>query len=389
MKLSFAVFDHIRKLPDTWQTFTEGKKALSMPNIGVQDEVRIPNLTSYYLLASAGDAVVFVCYFQLLSVKPIHFNLGEKKTQQFWLNLALNIVKPTLLVAGNLFRHDESFFQFADELQSPNQRADIYQQAVSFMISHTNASGIFLKDVPAEIAREIARDESYQAMQDDISMEIIIPDRWKSLTDYEKDLKHKYLQRSKKMRKAFEPVHVRELDEAELQKYAAQIFQLYMQVTQKQIVSMGMLNEDFFVQLKKVMRHHYRVCGFFVDDELIAFSSAILHDGIYDMNYIGINYQHNAAYHLYFNILFHCLESAILSGADKLILGRTAIEAKAIMGCTPDYRFSFYKLRNVVVNWFYQRVSKYFSESQGEKWKDRHPFKSSYYENRNDNNIIA
>jgi hypothetical protein len=218
-------------------------------------------------------------------------------------------------------------------------------------------------------------------MQDDISMEINLPAHWQSLSDYEKDLKHKYLQRSKKMRKSYGDIQARELNMAELQQYSRDIFKLYQQVTRRQIVSMGMLNEHFFIELKKALKDEYRVCGFFLDGKLIAFSSAIRHGRIYDMNYIGIDYQYNQSHHLYFNILFHCLESAILANSSKLILGRTAIEAKAIMGCTPDYRFSFYKLRNVIVNWFYQRVSKYFSESQGEKWKDRHPFKSMVYEN--------
>lgn len=381
MELSFVVFDHIHQLPDEWQQFAKDKKALSAENIGVQDFAVIDNLRSYYLMAKEKQDIVFIIYFQLLYVKPVHFNLGEKKQQQFWLDLALNIVKPTLLIAGNLFRHDESFFKFSENGLQAIQQAEIYQQAVNFMVKHTNASGIFLKDVPADIAAEIAKDPSYHAMQDDISMEINLPAHWKSLNDYEKDLKHKYLQRSKKMRKSYGDIQARELNMAELQQYSQDIFKLYQQVTRKQIVSMGMLNEHFFIELKKALKDEYRVCGFFLDGKLIAFSSAIRHGRIYDMNYIGIDYQYNQSHHLYFNILFHCLESAILANSSKLILGRTAIEAKAIMGCTPDYRFSFYKLRNVIVNWFYQRVSKYFSESQGEKWKDRHPFKSMVYEN--------
>ena len=94
---------------------------------------------------------------------------------------------------------------------------------------------------------------------------------------------------------------------------------------------------------------------------------------------IGFDYALNSSLNLYFNILFYCLEHAISLGRKKLVLGRTAPEAKAILGCEPDYRFSYYKLRNVIVNWFYQMVAGYFKEQQGDSWKDRHPFKSSYY----------
>ena len=373
MAFSFSVYNHIQQLPDTWHRIADKHKSFSSTKIGVQDLANIENLTSYYLMVSKNDEIIFIAYYQLLFVKPIHFNLGNKKVQQFFLDLALKIVKPTLLVAGDLFRHDENFFHFELEV-TPEERAKIYQDALNFMIAHTNASGIFLKDIPADIAKGIQDDPSYIAMQDDISMEMKIPEHWKSLSDYEKDLKHKYLQRSKKMRKAFTGVRIQDL-----KKYAIDIYKLYAQVTQKQIVRMGLLNEAFFLKLKDAFKKHYRVCGFFLDDQLIAFSSAIIHDTVYDMNYIGIDYTYNQSHHLYFNILFHCLESAIETNASTLILGRTALEAKAIMGCTPDYRFSFYKLRNVIVNWFFQRVSAYFSESQGDKWKERHPFKSSFY----------
>ncbi len=379
MALKFSVVDHISKLPLEWSGFANINSTMSEANIGVQDFAAIENLKSYYLIASENEESSFIAYFQLLSVKPKHFNLGEKKIQQFFLDLALKTVKPTLLVAGNLFRHDELFFQFSENHNSSEKRTELFRLAVDYMIEHTNASGIFLKDVPDEIALGLLKDESYHAMQEDVSMEIAIPAHWHSLADYDKDLKHKYLQRSKKMRKSFEGVKIRELNFEELLKHQEAIFQLYLQVTQKQIVSMGMLNSDFFVQLKKALKNNYRVCGFFLNDTLIAFSSAILHQNVYDMNYIGINYSYNQSHHLYFNILFHCLESTIVTKSSKLILGRTALEAKAIMGCTPEYRYSFYKLRNVVVNWFYQRVAKYFSEARGDQWKERHPFKSTFY----------
>jgi hypothetical protein len=60
-------------------------------------------------------------------------------------------------------------------------------------------------------------------------------------------------------------------------------------------------------------------------------------------------------------------------------LGRTALEAKAILGCEPAYQYGFYKLRHPIVNWFFKKVSAGFREQIGEKWKDRHPFKSQFY----------
>jgi len=337
------------------------------------------DLDNYYMVISENEKQIALFYFQLLSVKPHHFNISDKPFQQWALSLALRWIKPTLLVAGNLFRHDMLFFEFFDENISLEKKAELYQIATQKMIERTNASGIFLKDVEKYIAEVILSDSSYTRMPDDISMELRIPTSWNSFNDYEQALKHKYAQRCRKIRQATQHLNIQELGENDIAQYAAHMHRLYMQVVSKQMVSMGVLTPDFFLQMKRSLHDKFRAFGFFKDDTLVAFSSAIQHDQDYDMNYIGFDYEKNQELNLYFNILLHCVDMAITSKAKTLILGRTAIEAKAILGCEPDYRYSFYKLRNVVVNWFYQIVSKYFQEKQGDKWKERHPFKSSYY----------
>lgn len=347
----------------------------------VNEKSKLPDISNYYLVIYDNQQQVGLMYFQLLSVKPYHFNISDKKIQQFSLSWALRIVKPTLLITGNLFRHDMLFHEFFEPEITATRKGLLYQAGVEHMIKHTNASGIYLKDVEKDIAVEVAKDDSYTPMPDDISMEMHIPEAWCQLTDYQSALKHKYVQRFKKITGTFNQVSIQALELNDVEQYQEEIHALYMQVVRRQMVSMGILNPSFFVELKRSLGDTYKMYGFFYEGRMVAFSSAIMHAKEYDMNYIGFDYAMNHTLNLYFNILFHCVDKAIEFKAEKLILGRTAIEAKAIMGCMPDYRFSYYKLRNVVVNWFYQMVAKYFREQQGEAWKDRHPFKSNYYQN--------
>lgn len=140
MAIRFVVFDHISKLPAEWRDFSNIKTTMQAEYIGVQDAASIENLKSYYLIGYEQEQAVFIAYFQLLSVKPKHFNLGEKKVQQFFLDRALQIVKPTLLVAGNLFRHD--YVLDSETIHQPEQRATCYRLSVDHMIAKTNASGV-------------------------------------------------------------------------------------------------------------------------------------------------------------------------------------------------------------------------------------------------------
>lgn len=375
MPYSFQVFEQLSELTSVMQ-FPVLRHCESAEVI---EKSQPADLQNYYLVISENEKQVALFYFQWLKVKPYHFNISNKKFQQVALSLALKLVRPTLLVAGNLFRHDMLFYEFFEENISEERKTELYRVATQKMIEHTNASGIFLKDVEKKIAEAIIQDKTYTRMPEDISMEMRIPSAWQTFADYEHALKHKYAQRCRKIRGTAQEISIVELEQKEIEHYASEIHRLYMQVVSKQMVSMGVLTASFFVEMKKSLKQKFRVFGFFQGENLVAFSSAIQHDQDYDMNYIGFDYERNQELNLYFNILFHCVETAIQSKAGKLILGRTAIEAKAILGCEPDYRYSFYKLRNVVVNWFYQMVSKYFQEQQGEKWKERHPFKSNYY----------
>ncbi len=380
MELRFSVYNSVADLPIKWSEYIKDDSVCK--GIDIIEKSNLPDLKNLYVVTFLQNEPVFASYFQLLTVKPHHFNISNRKFQQRLLSTALRIVKPTLLVSGNLFRHDMLFYYFINNELSVELKQRIYKATNDYIIDYTNCSGIFLKDVSASMSHILEADESLINMPDDVSMEIILPKHWQSFQDYEKDLKHKYLQRCRKIRKSLEQIEIKEFNQELILQYSEEMERLYLQVTQKQLVSMGKINGQFFIELKNTLKESFKVCGFFIDGKLIAFSSAILHHDEYDMNYIGFDYAYNQSHSLYFNILFHCLESSIKHGSQKLILGRTALEAKAILGCQPDYRFSYYKLRNVVVNWFYKRVASYFREAQGEKWKDRHPFKSAFYENK-------
>lgn len=377
--LSYKLFTQFSEAQEEWNQFIHSTSPLHLDELSIPQSSRLPNLTYYYVITYDASVPVLLSYYQLLSVTPEHFNCQDKVFQHYSLNAALCIVKPTLLVVGNLFRHDCFFFQFTHNQFSHEDQAHLFKQTFEHILHISKASGVFIKDIPQHCASKILLDESYHRMQDDVLMCMSIPPTWSSIQDYEKSLKHKYAQRYRKISKQLESFNVQLFSLDDVLKYQYELEALYLQVSDKQLVSMGKINHQFIVQMKQKRAEDFRVFGWFYQNKLVAFSSAILHDGIYDMNYIGFDYTLNQSHSIYFNILFHCLEQAITTQSTKLILGRTALEAKAILGCEPIYQYSFYKLRNVVVNWFFKKVAAGFKEQIGEKWKDRHPFKSTFY----------
>ncbi|MBL7766910.1 MAG: hypothetical protein JNJ58_12490 [Chitinophagaceae bacterium] len=380
MSYRFSVYRQVSELPPEWDQQMRPDYPMHSRELSIQEMADLDHLEYYYVITYENDQPVMYSYYQHLHVTPEHFNCKDKIFQHYSLNISLRIVKPSLLVVGNLFRHDAPYTYFIDHSLSIKKKADIYIKAYEYMLDHAKATGIFLKDVQKEIAPYVQSDNTYHQLQDDVSMYFNVPPEWKSMADYEKILKHKYLQRYKKIGKQLDGIVVQELNTEDIIKHADAIESLYLQVTNKQLVSMGKLKKSFFILLKKQLGERYKVFGWFLDGSMVAFSSAILHDGYYDMNYIGFDYAINQSHAIYLNILFHCMQQAIATQSKRLVVGRTALEAKAILGCEPEYMFGFYKLRHVLVNWFFKRVSAGFRDQIGEKWKERHPFKSSYYQ---------
>ena len=115
--------------------------------------------------------------------------------------------------------------------------------------------------------------------------------------------------------------------------------------------------------------------GYFIGEKLIAFSSTLEHQEKLEVHYIGLDYTYNKSHALYFNILFDGIEQAILSEKKILELGRTAREAKAVVGCNPVYFNDYLRIRNKFTRRIVSIFQDYFQSEMGDTWKNRHPFK--------------
>jgi len=387
MQVQFKVYHSLAELPDSWDETLEEQNPLHSSKIGVTELANTPDIKSYYVEGYCpNNTLILQAYAQQLQVHSGQFNLVGNAFKKWFIRTSIDIVKPKLFVAGNLFRHDAQMLLFHKRALSRLDRSKILEGAIDYMMHYTKSQGVFIKDIPKPIARYFLTKKEYQRMDSDIAMQLDIPSSWHSFDDYQAELKRKYRNRAKSTRKNFAAVKTRTLEIEEIIHYKKEMHSLYKQVTQNQVVSMGELSENFLVELKKSLGKRYQVTGFFISEngleKMIAFSSAIIHDGVHDMNYIGFDYSINQKYSLYFNMLFHCVECAIANRCHKLLLGRTALEAKAIVGCEPDYLYTFYKLKSRFINAIVKTITARFENTLGEGWANRHPFKAEYYERK-------
>jgi hypothetical protein len=215
----------------------------------------------------------------------------------------------------------------------------------------------------------------YLMLRNDISMEMDIPADWETITDYEKALKHKYAQRFRKVRSQWANLQIKELSAEDVELNKRTIYALYQQVLTHQQVRLGILSPDFIVNLKAFYKDRLKVWAVYDGKKMIAFFSGWAKEDAFDMFYIGFDYSLNAELQSYFNILFFSVEQAIALKKPRLILGRTALDAKARLGCEPRYLHTFLYINNPFLRRFILRKQQNVNLREGD-WEEKHPFKA-------------
>lgn len=366
-----------KQLPDEWNNFVPDGHFLQSTELGITEEASLPDISYLYIQLFNNNVPVLAAGFQLLNLKSKHVNqkLVSSLTNIAW-NAFTGIIRPKLLVGGHLFRHDVASVYCAEGI-APYDTYIYYKQAIDKAMHISCASAVVIKDMPEKLAKYFQNYEpKYIQLRNDISMEMDIPADWENLHDYENALKHKYAQRFRKIQQPFSALDIKEFNAANVEQNKEALYALYQQVTNHQQVRIGFLSPDFLPVLKRHNEERLKVWGGYENGVLIGFFSAWVHNGAFDMFYIGFDYEKNRDLNLYFNILFFAIEQAILLKKSKLILGRTALDAKARLGCTPKYLSTFVYVKNSFVRQRVAQAQKSIDEQEG-AWESRHPFKKS------------
>jgi hypothetical protein len=368
-------YDTVATLPANWDHHLPKNHFLLRNTLAAHERALLPHLKTSYAAMHHGDVFVGQAAFQVLTLQEKHLNPFSLKGWQrvAWKAFA-NAGRPRLLVAGQLFRHDVVSFHWVDNL-SPFDAFRYYRTAIDAALKKNCAYAVLVKEPPEVLVPYFQHQApEYLLLRNDSSMQLIVPPEWTSFIHYEKSLKHKYAQRLRKVRQSMAALEVKELTSTDVAASAASIYELYLQVTANQPVRLGMLSKAFLPELKRHYGERLKVWGFYEEGQIIAFVSAWVQKYSFDMFYIGFDYARNSALQLYFNILFFAIEQAIVQEKPQLVLGRTALEAKARVGCKPTYLSTFLYIRNPVLRSLVGRLQQRFTEGAGE-WENRHPFK--------------
>lgn len=326
----------------------------------------------YVTITNSMNEVCGIIYFQLLKFSGKNVHLTNKPVLSLLVDVALRICTFKILICGNVFAVNFRPYSFDPQKITEQEMYKIVEQYC--LLEKSDA--ILLKDFGPDQSNSTLYSMGFQNYTADLTMCLDVKPEWKTLDDYKNSLSKKYRKRFEKITSAGSGIERRELSYSEIISFREELFRLFKQVSAKQTIAMGLIDKNYFEEFKLAFPEKFRLIGYFRDEKLIAFCTYIDRDHLLEVHYIGMNYELNEKYNLYFNILFDSNALAISEQKQLLELGRTAREAKANLGCKAVYFNDYMKLNSKIAiraaDWFGTN----FQRSMGEEWQKRNPFKS-------------
>ena len=139
--------------------------------------------------------------------------------------------------------------------------------------------------------------------------------------------------------------------------------------------SEAFLYPSFSPSVKALEGKQIAITGYFLDEELIGFSTAMISNKKMDANFVGLDYQYNSEYALYQRMLYDFVDLSITENLKELRLGRTAEEIKSCLGAKPIDMKLFIKHKNTVPNTILKQMIKSVKPSE---FVLRKPFKANF-----------
>lgn len=315
--------------------------------------------------------LIGLLYFQELTVSASQVKLNDHPLLGLFLSGCLSLKSFKLLLLGSVFSVGRPTYYFTDQ-QLANR---FFEKIIQFVSENIRPTVLVLKDLRDSERKLIASNNRYNSFDADSTMILKLNRDWLSFDDYISVHRKKYRHRLMAILTAGDSIVRKELSLPELVIHAQRIRELYLSVADKQPIRLGIVDDRYFLEMKIRLGERFHVKGYFKENKLVAFASYLTHGHELEVHYIGMDYDYNEHYKLYFNILYDAVRSGIEGRFEQVELGRTSREAKSSIGAVPLTSIDYYRAEGSITQMLLRRLQKYFSLSQRPIHEKRRPFK--------------
>lgn len=323
----------------------------------------------------------------IASVQILDFNNEAFKKHDAFCKVAdkiktrlLQSLDMKMMVCGNVFSCGENGFAYSSEIAAEeafNNLSNGLYQLRQMEKGDKHVSVVLLKEFEPSSYRnsDVLKSAGFKDFKVDVNMVLQIHSDWRSMEDYLHSMTTKFRTKAKGVFKKSKDLIVKDLSANEIEIYTNEIAQLYQSVVERAEFKFGILNVSAFVEMKKNLQNNFLFKGYFLDNEMVGFSSAYISDDSFDANYVGLNYQLNVEYAIYQRMLYDFVQESIARNVKELHLGRTAEEIKSCLGAEPMDMKLYLRHRNSISNKLLAPIIATITPSEFEL---RYPFKADY-----------
>lgn len=284
-----------------------------------------------------------------------------------------------ILICGNMLLTGEHGYWFDYQKITPDKAIRLLEQALNEVIRITERDGV---KMPVILVKDLAPANRHQgqALEAKGFVEFVIQPNmvlelpFRDFDDYLSAMSTKYRTRAKRAFKKLDGVVRRELGLPEIQRELPRMYDLYREIANNAGFNMVDLNEQYLPALKRDMPEQFRLFGYYLNDQLVAFYTTIQNGAELEAHFLGYDKALNHDYQLYLNILYDIIRIALESESKAVVFARTALEIKSSVGAVPHELFCYLRHQNQLVNKFTGTILDYLKPV--EEWLPRHPFKS-------------
>lgn len=300
----------------------------------------------------------------------LSYHLHKKLMDAFTINV---------LVCGNVFSDGENGFLWSSDItteEAMDEICRVVEQLKEEKNIKEKASITLFKEFwpTSSIYSDRLKQRSYRDFMIDVNMVLEIQDGWNSMDDYLASMKTKFRTRAKSVFKKSAKLTVKSLSVAEIKENKERISELFENVLEKSDFSAGRLNTDVFALFEEHLKDKFSMRAFYLNDEMVGFSTSFVNGDIFEANYVGLDYNFNSEYSVYQRILYDYVEQSLKFKSKELHLGRTAELIKSSIGALPKNMTLYAKHRSSVHNMLLKPIIQSISPSEFEL---RRPFKES------------
>ena len=279
-----------------------------------------------------------------------------------------------IMFCGNVFLSGEHGIITAEN----NSKKDVYSEigtAMDAVAANTKPMhAIFIKDfklASLNYTRQFLN-FGYSEIKVEPNLIIKLKPEWKSFEDYKNILKSKYRIKANKADSVSSTLKTRIFSQQDFITYKHELQALYQNTIDKASFNAQVLNLNTYSHLSTSLKNDFIVKGYFLENRLVGFLTALVNDNKLDAHFIGLDYDLNKSHSIYPRILNDYIRIGIKKQVLSINLGRTASEIKTTVGANPLDLSCYIKHKNPFFNML---IKPFLKRIKIKEFKQHSPFK--------------